>query len=208
MFASAKQLDHKLTWRGRLARLGERLFGHGPSRAVLPTHTWESEEMKLRKKRVAEDARDSSDLDQFIDAYDYSDKDSKASSLPPIDDHHSPFKIRRKPPMSLSSKLSAHSIYSEVTGQPRHAPEPRQPIRKDFLTSRLSASTLNFSLSGRTREPERAAAAAREQTEAEAYASSVRAALVASPPLNSGAYRIRPMNTGGSSSHNPFRQLT
>ncbi|KAG6909586.1 hypothetical protein DXG01_016625 [Tephrocybe rancida] len=211
MFASVKRLDHKLTWRGRLARFGERLFGHSPKRVVLPTNTWESDEMKLQQMRDAEEARrGSADLDQFINAYDYSKEESrhsKASSLPGLDDRTPPFKTRRKPPPpSISSRLSAHSIYSEVTGQPRHMPEPRQPIRKDLLSSRLSSSTLS-SFSIRARDPERAPAAAARPTVAEAYASSVRPALMASPPLNPGAYWLKPTNTGGST-NNPFRHFS
>ncbi|KAG6856738.1 hypothetical protein H0H87_001338 [Tephrocybe sp. NHM501043] len=209
-FASAKRLDHKLTWRGRLVRLGERLFGHSPRRAVLPTNTWESDEMKLRQLRDAEDARrNSSDLEQFINAYNYSKEESrysKASSLPPLDDHLPSSKTRRKPPPSISSRLSAHSIYSEVTGQPRHMPEPRQPIRKDLLSSRLSSSTLGTSFSVRARESERGFGSAAGPTDAEAYASSIQPTLAASPPLNPGAYWLKPTNTGGSS-NNPFRQL-
>ncbi|KAG6811214.1 hypothetical protein H0H92_008509 [Tricholoma furcatifolium] len=211
MFASAKRLNHKLSWRTRLVRIGERLFGHSPRQTVLPTHTsGEGEEMKLRKSRHSEDAaRTSMDLDQFINAYDYSKAESrfsKASSLPPLDDRTTPFKARRKAPPSMSSRLSAHSIFSEVTGQPRHAPEPRQPIRKDLLSSR-SSSTLGSSLSAWRREPERPPMPeAVSQTEAQAYASSVRPALMASPPLNPGVQWVKPTHTGGSS-NNPFRQL-
>ncbi|KAG6854172.1 hypothetical protein C0991_009824 [Blastosporella zonata] len=173
LFASVKRLDHKLTWRGRIV---ERLFGRSPKRVVLPTHTtWQNDEMKLRALRDAEDARNSADLDQFINAYDYSKEDSrysKASSLPPLDDYRPPFKTRRQPPPpSVSSRMSAHSLYSEVTGQPRHMPEPRQPIRKDLLSSRMSSSTMNTSFSIRAREPE---------SEAEAFPSTTSLRLLQS----------------------------
>ncbi|KAG6836068.1 hypothetical protein H0H93_011785 [Arthromyces matolae] len=208
MFATAKQLDHKLTWRNRLVRIGERLFGHSPTRRpVLPTH---SEEMKLRKSKVSEDGRDSLDIDQFINAYDYPKEEShysKASSQSGLDEHQLPFKMRRQPHRSLSSRLSAHSIYSEVTGHPRNAPEPRQPIRNDFMTSRRqSSSTLSSSYTARPRELERGPGV--RPTEAEAYASSVRTVLVASPPIQPGAYSngVKPTHTG-TSSNNPFRHL-
>lgn len=201
MFASAKKLDQRSNWRGRLVRFGEKFFGHSQrGRVLLPTTVRESEEMKLRKMKDVEDARHELEMDQFINAYDYSKAESRyskaASSLP----GHRANKGER-PPMH-SNRLSGHSLYSEVTGKPRQMPEPRQPIRKDPLSSRYSSSTLSSSLSIRTRQPDPVPSV--PPTEAEAYAMAVRPALVASPPLNPGAYWIKPTNTG--SSRNPFRQ--
>ncbi|KAF8061726.1 insulin-like growth factor binding protein [Lyophyllum atratum] len=211
MFASAKQLDRKLNWRGRLVRFGERLFGHSPRQPIqLPTHTRDIEEIKLQQRREAEDTRES-DLDQFINAYDYSKAESRysktPSSLPPLDNKR-PSKTHRKPPPSISNRLSGHSLFSEVTGQPRLMPEPRQPIRKDLLSARWSSSssTQGSSLSIRSQDPDRDRVPAAIPTEAEAYARSVRPALAASPPPNPDSSWLKPTNTG-SSSRNPFRRL-
>ncbi|RDB19354.1 Extracellular matrix protein FRAS1 [Hypsizygus marmoreus] len=196
LFVSVKKLDTKLSWRGRFVRFGERFFGHRRTQPILlPTHTNATEEMRLRKLREAEEM----DLDQFINAYDYSKAESRysqaPSALPPLDS-----KARRN---NHLNGLSGHSLYSEVTGRPRQMPEPRQPIRKDLLSSsRYSSSTLSSSLSIRTRELVPAPA---PPTDAEAYARAIRPALAASPPLNPGTAWIKPTTTGGSS-RNPFRR--
>ncbi|KAG5642324.1 hypothetical protein DXG03_002999 [Asterophora parasitica] len=226
LFVSVKRLDRNMTWRGRLVRFGERFFGHKPRQPILlptthaHTHPGDGGEMKLRKMREAEDARydNEYDLDQFIDAYDYPDDDSRhynkgAEALPALDDpSHRSFKTRRKPPPSfISRKLSSgHSLFYEVTGKPRQMPEPRQPVRKDLLAARYSSSTLSsFSIRSRGEHDRVHAPAPPVPTEAEAYKLSVRPAIsTPSPPApqNPGSYWLQPTNTGGST-RNPFRQL-
>lgn len=161
MFASAKRLDHNPSWRWRLVRFGEKLFGHRRSERVPP----ETEEMKLMR---AEEARHHDDIEKLIGSY--------ASRHVPDD----------------TTIVSGPSIYSQVTGRPRQAPDVRQPVRKD-QTARFSASTFNSSLGSRDREllppPPR--------SDAEAYAHAVR-----SP--SGGSYWMEPNPTG--SSRNPFRR--
>ncbi|KNZ75690.1 Proprotein convertase subtilisin/kexin type 5 [Termitomyces sp. J132] len=125
MFASQPGYGRmaKSSWRWRLIRFGEKLFGHKRSRKadlVIRHHTLqeETEAVKLRKIRMAEEARVDSeqDLVQLIGDYNY--------------------------PDPKESQLSAPSIYSQMTGVPNRTPQPRQPLRKKDLTSRFSTSTL------------------------------------------------------------------
>jgi hypothetical protein len=217
MFASAKKLNQKSNWRWRLVRFGEKLFGHNASRraAVLPIHRpQDNEHAKLQKMREAEDVRHDLEMDDLLDSYNYSKAESRLSrapsSLPSLHKNRAT-KFRALHPPSHSNRLSGHSLYSEVTGKPRQMPEPRQPIRKDLLDPRYSSSsTLSSSFSIWTRERDRVLATVpppvpQPPTEAEAYASAVRPALAASPPLNPGSYWMQPHTTGGSS-RNPFRQ--
>ncbi|KAK0474753.1 growth factor receptor domain-containing protein [Armillaria novae-zelandiae] len=160
MFATAKRLVHNPSWRWRLLRFGEKLFGHRRSERVPP----ETEEMKLMR---AEEARHHDEIEKLIGSY--------ASRHVPDD----------------ATVVSGPSIYSQVTGRPRQAPDVRQPVRKD-QTARFSASTFNSSLGfrdGGLLPPPR--------SDAEAYAHAVR-----SP--SRGGYWMEPNPTG--SSHNPFRR--
>ncbi len=54
---------------------------------------------------------------------------------------------------SSNSRMSAPSLYSQLTGMPRKAPEPKMPVKReeiDLLTSRFSGST--FSSAERRKE--------------------------------------------------------
>lgn len=204
-FAKAKKLDDKTSWRWRLVRFGEKLFGHNASRRVDPLH--ESEDIKLQKLRDAEEARrDNQDLEKFIDYYNYSTKSRSSmapSALPALSD---PKRRDTLSPKDLN-RLSGNSLYSHITGMPRHTPEPRQPVKKDLLSDRYSASTLDsssFSIFNRQREVAVPPPVPKPATEAEAYVMAVRPGLAASPPTR-GAYWLEPHNTGASS-RNPFRQ--
>ncbi|KAG5639183.1 hypothetical protein H0H81_006087 [Sphagnurus paluster] len=246
LFVSAKRLDRNLTWRGRLVRLGERFFGHHPQRGqvvMLPRHNaFSDRDVKLRTMGEADDTpygyghsgRSEYDLEDFIDAYDYPTAESLSTRRfgqgnTPLDDDlgaPSQFKTRRKPPPpSLTSRLSKHSVFSEVTGQRRHVPEPRQPIRRDPISAtatsanananRLSTGTLSSSaFSIRSREPMSTGPknATRHPTEAEEYVHSIRTGhLVDAPPVAQDPhppatfnYWVSPTHTG--STRNPFRQ--
>lgn len=128
-------------WRWRLVRFGEKLFGHRRSRRVpVVVVSGESEVMKLRTLRAAEEARDrehEEDMVKLIGDYNYP---SRPSSPQP-QQHHTRNGVADRRPVSDASQLSAPSIYSQMTGMPRKAPEPRQPLRQKDLTSRFSAST-------------------------------------------------------------------
>ncbi|KAJ7590656.1 insulin-like growth factor binding protein [Mycena floridula] len=159
-FAQAKNLEHKGSWRWRLVRFGEKLFGHHKSVRVEE----ESEEIKLAKMRNAEEARHHGEIEKLIGSYadGYSNRQSHHSQAP--------------------SMMSGPSMYSQVTGVPRKAPETRQPVKKELLLpSRLSNGSFF----------------ANPPTEAEAYAAEQRGA-------SKGWLEVH--RTGGSAkSNNPFR---
>jgi len=184
VIATTKNL-HGKGWRERLVRFGEKFFGHSArGRAgVLPVHRdLDGEDIKLRN---AEDARHAREVESFIDAYDYSHKSESRSGT-----------LRSKNGTGNPNRLSGHSLYSEVTGKPRQAAEPRQPVKKD-IASRFSSSTLSSSYSYRTRDRDRVVLAPTPvPTEAEEYVMAVRPTLNPSP--------IQPNNTGNT--RNPFRQ--
>ncbi|KAL0957971.1 hypothetical protein HGRIS_000148 [Hohenbuehelia grisea] len=128
-------------WRLRLLRLGERFFGHTPSRVVVvgnahspsmptPTRTasgrpvhisapvpLQSEALaalKRERERDAEEARAKQDYDQLLEQYDYPRPDDEAL----------------EPPRRLRDSVgSAPSMYSQMTGMPRRGPDPRQPVK-------------------------------------------------------------------------------
>ncbi|KAF8228601.1 hypothetical protein L208DRAFT_1453265 [Tricholoma matsutake] len=208
MFAEAKNLQGK-GWRERLVRFGERFFGHSAKgrAAVLPVHhNPRGEDTKLQNLKDAEDARHERQVESFIDAYGYSRYPESRSSrnpstLPSLREYHGKNPSIRNP-NRLSSGLS---LYSEVTGKPRQAAEPRQPVKKDALVSRFSSSTLSSSYSNWTRDRERVVLAPPPlPTEAEEYVMVVRPALDAWPPLNPNSNWVQLDHTGNS--RNPFRK--
>lgn len=200
MFANAKRLNQPMGWRWRLARFGERLFGHKRSR-VVPVQA-EPEHVRMEKLRSAEEARYSRDVDKLLDAYDYSRAGSSRgpSPLPSLHDYD-----RKPQPQRHSTvSMSTDSLYSHITGIPRRAPEPRQPVRtaRDLLPSRFSDATSgHFSPAGSP--PEINLIDDRPPTPAQEYARSVRK----NPPESHGNYWIQPTQTGSSgNSRNPFLQ--
>ena len=180
-FASAKALNHKSNWRLRLMRFGEKLFGHSPSQPRP-----DSEEIALWKLRAAEEARHNRELEKLIEAHGF----SRAGS---------PHESKRLDPQDYESyrsqRLSGASMYSELTGMPQRGPEPRQPVKTNALTSRFSSTTLGSSMYKKQNLTRREPFSPKPQTDAEAYAASVRL----SPPAT-----VMPTNTGGS--RNPFRK--
>ncbi|TFK34913.1 insulin-like growth factor binding protein [Crucibulum laeve] len=234
-FAAAKRLDNGKNWRWRLIRFGEKIFGHNASRrgGAVHLHTqeqsgaphddhdpiYETEAVKLKKLRDAEEARrDTYDVGKFIDAYGDSRKSRSSrvpSTLPSLHGRCDYRHEREVPPVSRTNRLSNHSMYSEVTGMPRHTPEPRQPVKTDTMPSRFSASTSNsYAFSSRDRDQplvvlDDAPPVPKPPTEAERYVMAVRPGLLASPPTTAspGSYWIQPTNTGSTTkSRNPFRQ--
>lgn len=86
-----------------------------------------SRDLRLKKLRDMEDkSRTADDLGNFIGHYEdtiHSRSTRTPSTLSSLDDHypgHNPRRIERD------------SLYSEVTGNQRHTPEPRQPLRRDI----------------------------------------------------------------------------
>lgn len=154
MFATGATVNHGSTsWRWRLIRWGENLFGHNRSRRVLPVVHMspaqeDNEAVKLGKLRAAEEARPmivpplrpppplTEDLDMVrliasYNQYEPSRYYSYQSGGYPADDQRS---------IGESSTTSAPSLYSTMTGMPRQSPDARQPVKRD-PTSRFSAST-------------------------------------------------------------------
>ncbi|KAF8204328.1 insulin-like growth factor binding protein [Mycena galopus ATCC 62051] len=225
-FAASKRLDPKTNWRWRLLRFGEKLFGHKASRrtaaAAAPpqvtTEDVESEAIKLMKMRNAEEARHHGEMEklQLFGAYEYtragSTRSSRVSSshssrkpapsvLPPLDGR------REHDHTALTAQMSRASIYSQVTGEPRNAPEPRQPVNKNLLTA-LARYPSSVSSGGKsymyTASADERLIDVDGPTEAQEYADAVRPALAASPPTRA-PFWIEPMRTG-TSSNNPFRR--
>ncbi|KAJ7269285.1 insulin-like growth factor binding protein [Mycena haematopus] len=223
-FAVSKRLDPKTSWRWRLLRFGEKLFGHKASRQAPPppqitTQDVESEAITLMKMRNAEEARHHNEMEklQLFGAYEYtragSTRSSRASSshssrrrapstLPSLDGRHDH--------TAVAAQVSRASMYSQVTGEPRNAPEPRQPVNKNLLKelarypSSVSSGGKSYMYKAPADERLIDVDLPAGPTEAQEYADAVRPALAASPPTR-GAYWLEPMRTG-SSSNNPFRR--
>ncbi|KAI0333135.1 hypothetical protein GY45DRAFT_1320075 [Cubamyces sp. BRFM 1775] len=221
-FAAAKNLDHSKSWRYRLVRFGERLFGHKKSQRwmVPPEH---AEDIRMEKLRAAEEARygrdaeklrrESSmrtdrDLEKLIGSYEYSRAGSSRapSPLPSLRDydgdrHSHKASSHGSQRARVANDLAQESLYSQVTGQPRRAPEPRQPVRNpaDLLPSRFSNTTYSSWL---TPDPTPGPQVNAAPTPAQEYARSVTQLAQPESPPQRGAYWLQPANTGGS--RNPF----
>lgn len=158
------------------------------------------------KLRAAEEARHHDTMEKLIGEYAYSTRSgssyqghshSRSGSHP----HERDSRAFSDSTHSHRTRLSDGSLYSQVTGLPRRAAEPRQPVKSksaNLLSSRFSVTTSGSSSSPR---------GARElthpplpTTDAEAIAASFRGS-----PEPRGGYWMSPNNTGGSSK-NPFRK--
>lgn len=124
-------------WRWRLLRFGERLFGHRASRLAQPAEQEES--VKMAQMRAVEEARDGRDMDKLLAAYEYPRTEVRHHHP----QHHSQQGLGHARPESVTSSLSAGSLYSQMTGMPHRVPEPREPVRH---VSRFSGSTLDACL--------------------------------------------------------------
>jgi hypothetical protein len=180
-FVSAKALDRKFNWRWRLARFGERLFGHD---AAISDE--EGEDIKLARLRHAEEARHQVEMEKLMGS-NYKSRSGTASlshSSHVPHDHRDSLGIHND--LSRQNSLSVDSLYSQVTGVPRRTPEPRQPVKNypDQLPSRFSFSSLGSSV-------HRSA-----PSEAESYAQAVR-----DTPTD---HRVQSSSAKGS--RNPFRK--
>ncbi|KDQ59747.1 hypothetical protein JAAARDRAFT_175248 [Jaapia argillacea MUCL 33604] len=211
-FASAKQLNQKTGWRWRFIRFGEKLFGHNASKRAQPIALdeeagfGETDDIKLMKMRNAEEESHHKEIDKLIGSYEYS-RSSQAPSGGP--EHYRSRALGDSDPYTDTNRLSASSWYSQLTGNPRRAPEPRQPVRTN-LNSRFSSSDQSSMYSSATREllPPGPMSIDRPPTQAEEYRTQKQQAASSSPP-SVGSYWIQPTNTGNSSaSRNPFRQMS
>ena len=152
-FASSKGLDQKHNWRRRLVHFGEKLFGHSKNRRVLVRHPneREGESVKLAELGDAEEARSSSDgllkdddddMVQLIGSY------QRRSASPRGVRFDSSHRISGDDVRSLNiNSHAAPSIFSQMTGSARRAPDARQPVKE--LTSRFSDSTTTSSFDNR-----------------------------------------------------------
>ncbi|KAI1791555.1 insulin-like growth factor binding protein [Ganoderma leucocontextum] len=244
-FAAAKGINHR-GWRYRLARFGERFFGHKKSqRWMLPEDPNEIRLEKLRaaeetrlggqleKMRLAEDERHrrdmanlraselrhDKDMDNLLDSYEYTRAGSSRApsplpSLHSYDDDRGSHKASsrgsdrgRKLPVN---NLTQESLYSQVTGQPRRAPEPRLPVRAppvDVPHSRFSGSTTYSSWLLPDPPVDHSSPSAAPPTPAQEYARTVsqQGHRPGEDAPQRGAYWLQPTHTGSSGgSRNPF----
>ena len=220
-FAIAKNLDDPKSWRQRLVRFGERLFGHTPKNRLAGTrsHTPDppsypgdtkggdivlrdlEEQRRFREDLQQPTAYHDDDLDGIVGAYEYQQSirssPSEYSRYYRQQPHNDPSaELNRqysrlqkgRPREDILESLASRSIYSQVTGSNRRAPEPRVPVR-NFPGSRFSTSTGSGS-SNRSRP----------LTPAEEYKSNVQ------------RREVQPNFTGSSEntlgSNNPFKKYT
>ncbi|CAK5263996.1 unnamed protein product [Mycena citricolor] len=210
-FATSKKLNPATNWRWRLLRFGEKLFGHRASRrAVVPQAVapeFESEAIKLMKIRNAEEARHHMEMEklELFGAYEYSRAGSLHSRAGSIHSRSSttPSVL---PPLNGGKRIAPDnmtrsSIYSQVTGIPRNAPEPRQPINKLDRYPSSAGSYMFRSEDARLVDVDPPSG---RLTPAQAYADNFR--RPSPPPSSRGGYWLEPVKTGTSSNNNPFRR--
>lgn len=189
----ATKLNHRAVWRKRFDRFADLFKGHNAKHARGGLFTKETEQQKLQRLREAESLRhehEMSKLENLQAKVVY----RTASPQPSIDggrSHTNP-----------SNRVSAPSLYSQLTGLPRRGPEPKQPAREldlergdeRLLGSRFSSTTSGTSIYRvpSDRRPEDLPAM---PTEAETYAATH------SP---STTFWLIPQDTGASK--NPFRR--
>lgn len=112
---------------------------------------------KASKKSLRDDGRED-DLDSYINAYDYSRrsvalsvKSHTPSTLPDLDGFYPSRRgnnnanerdrLRRQVTDQRAYRdLDNDSMYSEVTGQSRNTPEPRQPVKSDLVMPSFASS--------------------------------------------------------------------
>jgi len=173
-FARVKKLDGpQKGWKWRLVRFGEKLFGHKKSKLQhelpvsynhhdtalsRPQSRISDYDIKLRNfphpisdkkdissfKSPSESHRKRETMDDILSAYEYSVRSEARfgpSILPSLDERRKDDYTRR---LKARVEQSSHSLYSEVTGNQRMTPEPRQPVKKDPVSSRASIGTSIF----------------------------------------------------------------
>ncbi|KAL5487461.1 hypothetical protein ACEPAI_5569 [Sanghuangporus weigelae] len=139
-FARAKKLDDGLTWKERVVRFGEKLFGHTLGERVLgsrkpgtgpialqdvgPVDDKRSESFRMRDRDL-EEARYERDVDKLLDGYAY----SRPRTLNTYDERSRKERARVLDNDVDLNTMSDESIYTYLTGQPRRAADARQPVR-------------------------------------------------------------------------------
>ncbi|TFY56599.1 hypothetical protein EVG20_g8864, partial [Dentipellis fragilis] len=189
-------------WRGALLRFGERIFGHSRANANRNANAPRDSGLKLLKLRNAESERHAREMEKLGRA-------GGPSSLPSYYDYEHQF---GPVPAQRTERWSAQSgsMYSQVTGMPRRAAEPRMPVKNvEPMPSRFSWTTSGSSVHRSPPPPPPPPPPPVPQTEAQKYAMSV------STPdgvggMQRGMYWLEPMSTGStganSGSKNPFRK--
>ncbi|KAL1681107.1 insulin-like growth factor binding protein [Schizophyllum commune] len=181
-FASAKNLAHRGGWRDRLARFfGGGGHGHDSDKRRYYVDPEVGDAYRMRRLAETESARNEKEMESLLEAYE-------------------------RPSHDLN-RLSGPSLYSAITGKPRSAPEPKQPVRDEpALRSRFSGSSWSGA-SGSMYTGE--FGKSRGESEAEEYANRYKPQLAASPPLP-GNYWLHAEHTGATgasgASKNPFRR--
>jgi len=149
----------------------------------LPTHPIRPSKKKLRDMEDRSHTAD--DFDKYIRHYEDTVRSRSTrtpSTFSSIDDHY---------PVHNPRRIERDSLYTEVTGNQRLTPEPRQPLRKDISgASKLVKNPILIDLE--PREEKMVAAPSLQfqivhpdggslTSEAQAYAMSVRPGLVTQP---------------------------
>lgn len=179
MFASAKRLDNPNGWRWRLAKFGRRLFGNRATnrlqkdQEVLPvahnhydryspsgsrplSMASYGQDIKLKKMgdtshtgtRSMSAREGVDDVERFIDAYDYSTHSRSSQAPSSVHGGEGQYYGQR----DQQRRIDRGSLYSEITGNQRHTPEPRQPLRREPSgASRFKESSI--STTPKTRQP-------------------------------------------------------
>ncbi|KAG6831426.1 hypothetical protein H0H92_010639 [Tricholoma furcatifolium] len=145
----------KSGWRWRLIRFGEKLFGHKRSRkadlVIRHQVPQDTEAFRLEKIRAAEEARSEEDLVQLIGDYNYPDSPVATRHEQQYHTHNDRLAPGDRRSFDAASRVSAPSIYSQMTGMPHRTPDPRQPLKQKNLVSRFSSSTFSTSDEGRNK---------------------------------------------------------
>lgn len=144
----ASRLDQRAVWRRRFAKFAE-MFKHGKNKARVK----DSEQAKLMKLREAEAMRHAHEMKKIESAYakslsnigsGASARDGKLSRQPSIAGSYHSGALRATSPLQHNvnlnvntNRISAPSLYSQFTGQPRSGPDPKQPTRELDLDMNL-----------------------------------------------------------------------
>lgn len=215
-FAVGKALLPRPSWRERVFSFFGRRRG---SPQVGPVHlASERESIQLEQLRMAEEARHHQQIEQhnqemekmaIFGAYQYSQPGSIRSSRALNDEEHLNFKREQRALFASDAisegsvrPMSHHgSIFTQMTGEPRRGPDPRQPAREgDLLGLNIPGSRMSGSIYSSSSYP--TTLQRRPTSPAQAYARQVREDQSAQPQL------LQPQLTGTSGMSretNPFR---
>jgi len=221
-FATSKALDKQQGWRWKLVRFGEKLFGHNASKKG--GAVYQGDAMRMGKMRDVESGPVSPyNMEKFVDAYQYSPTHSRGSSSGSRAPSRLPSLHSQRDKRLLDAfgdpypdRITADtpSLYSQVTGNTRTMPEPRQPVRD---RNRLSQSTVgSWAYSSQSKDLVQLQTPMVPRNQAEGYAAPKRpfmsAVSEAGEVGDDWAEPIKPMPTGNSrrsneSDNNPFRLM-